>query len=405
MPSFNLYKKMLCPKSNETLGNIHKIQSDKVMDYTWWNDINAQVGYLYDWYHDSTPTLLRNLNPQEDKNKIPIDVKYLRASSKTYDKDTTTFRIQLRPNQECNVDYYNECFKDRYQSIFPCGLYIDLMDNNGKYNRWLVVGEADFYDPQWSTFEVLPCDYVFQYMMNGMKKQVAGVLRSQNSYNSGIWTNYKETTQEDQQKFVIPLNRETEKIFHDLRMIIDAGVLTEPVTWQITKIHRLAPNGLVSGTLAQTKFNDNTDFIELDNNGNVIGMWADFYTQIPQTPIDTSTNYAVITYSGLKPQVKVGGSYKKFTVTFFNENKEPITFENGTWSFKIKRNPNTPDEVIEDCSEIIKVLDNTTSTDLEENQIKLRFDGGTEYLGDILIISYTSISDIYTDVEMEIIGL
>lgn len=182
MPSFNLYKKIINP-TNNTVGEIHKIQSDGVMNATWKYDINEQTAYLYDWYHDSAPTVLRDLRPFDDKNKIPIDIKFLRSSSQTYDKDGVTFRLQLRPNQECNVDYYKECFGDRYKSNYPCGLYIDIKDNDGKYNRWLVVEEADFYDPQWSTFEILPCDYVFQYMMDGMKKQVAGVLRSQNSYN------------------------------------------------------------------------------------------------------------------------------------------------------------------------------------------------------------------------------
>lgn len=217
------------------------------------------------------------------------------------------------------------------------------------------------------------------------------------------------TSPEDQQKFVIPLNRETEKIFHDLRMIIDAGVLDEPVTWQITKIHRLAPNGLIRATLAQTKFDRNKDFIELDDNGNVIGMWASFYEQIPQKPIEPPVEpiefYSEISYSGVKPQVKIGGNYKKFTVTFYDKDNNVVEYQSGDWDFKIKRNPNTPEELIENCDDLIEVLYYGESSDLEENQIKLKFDGEDEYLGDILIISHKTENDIQGEIEMEIIGL
>lgn len=222
---------------------------------------------------------------------------------------------------------------------------------------------------------------------------------------SGVWTAYKTTSPEDQRKFIVPLNRDTEKIYHDLRMIIDAGVLSEPVVWEITKIHRLAPNGLVRATLAQTRFDENRDYIEVDDKGNVIGMWADFYKQIPQKPIVVSDIYSVITFSGVQPQVKIGGNYKKFTVTFYNKDQEVVDFENGDWSYFIRRNPNTPDETVEDASSLVTILTDKTSSDVNENQIKLRFDGGDMYLGDILIIKYTSTSNIVGSVEMEIVGL
>ena len=91
---------------------------------------------------------------------------------------------------------------------------------------------------------------------------------------SGIWSHDKETTPQDQQKFVVPLNRMTENIYYDQRMIIDAPVLTEPRTWIVSKVNRIAANGLVHVTLAQSKFNAHTDYIETDGDGNVYG--ADF---------------------------------------------------------------------------------------------------------------------------------
>ena len=61
-------------------------------------------------------------------------------------------------------------------------------------------------------------------------------------------------------------------------MIIDAKVETEPRCWRVTKIDRIAPNGLVMTTLAQDRFDQIHDYIEHDKYDNIIGMWADYYS-------------------------------------------------------------------------------------------------------------------------------
>ena len=33
-------------------GRARKIQSDVIMKNTWWQDIQAQTAYIYDYYHD-----------------------------------------------------------------------------------------------------------------------------------------------------------------------------------------------------------------------------------------------------------------------------------------------------------------------------------------------------------------
>ena len=179
MPSFDLYKKINdAPTTN---GQVRKNMSDQVMDITWWEDIASRAAYLYDFYHDDEPTVLRDLHPDESYEKVPIDIKFVHHTSQTYDKDAVTFHIQLRPFQECNVEYYDEFFGERYGSIWPLGLYCDIPDEKWQYNRWLIVDKANFYGTQFPTYEILPCDKIIQYMFNGYKHQIAGVLRSQNS--------------------------------------------------------------------------------------------------------------------------------------------------------------------------------------------------------------------------------
>lgn len=189
MPSFATQKRLysdLVTGEVLTHGQLKKHQSDMIMEDTWWNDIASRVGYLYDWYHDDYKTILNDLDSRNDPKKIPIDMKYLVNSSQTMAKDPITYHLQLRPSQQINVPYYEEFFGKRYSATFPCGLYVDIEDACGKYNRWLVVACANSNDPQFRTYELLRCDYVFQWIMDGKKFNMPGVLRSQNSYSYAL---------------------------------------------------------------------------------------------------------------------------------------------------------------------------------------------------------------------------
>lgn len=121
MPSPLNYRKILGCKTD---GKIRKEQSDKIMNETWWEDIQSRVGYLYDFYHDKHITQLTDMKSDKDDAKIPIDIKFVMSSSQTYDKDQVTWHIQLRPGQLCNVDYYQEVFEKQYDATFPIGLIL-----------------------------------------------------------------------------------------------------------------------------------------------------------------------------------------------------------------------------------------------------------------------------------------
>lgn len=197
---------------------------------------------------------------------------------------------------------------------------------------------------------------------------------------------------EDQQLFVAPLNRDTEKIYYNQRLLIDNKVLTEPRAWSVTKINRIAPNGIVRVGLAQDKYDQHQDYIEIDNEtGEVVGMWADYYKNVvsptekedPILPIHSS-----ISYSGLSPEIKSGGGYKKFTVNFFNGDK-PIDLVSGEWMFTING---------ADATDLINVIS-------DENYVKVKFVGGDAYINSILTITYTSNDNVSSSIEAGIIAL
>lgn len=180
-----------------------------------------------------------------------------------------------------------------------------------------------------------------------------------------------------------------------MRLIIDAKVKTEPRTYIVSKVNRLSPNGLVRVTLAEKLFNSQTDYIELDEDGNVAAMWADYWKNgnIPpsstdELPINT---YSEITYSGTRPEIKINGSYKKFTVSFY-KNDLQIAFQHGDWNFMIDD---------KDASNIIE----TSTEGLDENQIKIKFKGNDTYIGKVLTVSYNSFTGIKSNVKISIVGL
>ncbi len=180
MITLDNYRNILGGK--RTIGQVHKEQSDMLMEKTWWNDIAARVGYFFDYAHDKDVHRLNDFHPENYDYMIPMDIKYLVNSSQTYSKDDITYHLQLRPSQDPNVvPYYKEYFEDRYDATFPVGLYALIEDSKGKFNRWLVVSTANINDPQFPTFELLRCDKVLNFIIDGTKYYVPAVLRSQNS--------------------------------------------------------------------------------------------------------------------------------------------------------------------------------------------------------------------------------
>lgn len=183
-----------------------------------------------------------------------------------------------------------------------------------------------------------------------------------------------------------------------MRFIIDGKVLSEPRAWQVTKVNRVSPNGIARITLAQTFFDQHRDYIEVNEQGNVIGMWADFFKDTPEIPPDNTVPIrelrGEITYSGPKAQIKAGGSYKKFTVAFYDSG-EQIELPEGVWMYEIV----SPDRTdIIDASDMVNILSS------DDGIVKVKFTGGDSYIGSFLKISYVA-GSVAAELDVEIIAL
>lgn len=396
---FNDYKQMLNAK---TTGQRHSYEAQDIIEHTWNDDAASMVAYFYDYDHDDEKDKNTNLHPEYSKTKIPVDIKYILSAYKSLNKDEVDLRIMFKPSYNCTIPYYKKKFEDITHSVFPTGLYCDIKDEDGLlgqkgvWNKWLVVATASLYNHDFPTWAILPCGYKFQWMYKGQKKEIWGVEQSQNSYNSGVWRDYKVESVENQTKAILPYNDISKTLFYNTRLIISAD-LPEPIAWRVTKVESLAHKGNVLFTFAQDSFDEHHDYIERDDNGMLLGMWADYWKEpnlpsdVPIAPVSTSTgNYAEITYAGSEPHIKVNGSYKKITLTYYDVDESNTDQTPGEWSYLM-------DDI--DVSDLVKVLETDSP-----NSIKVKFLGGEEFLGRVLTIKNVR-NDIIAELQLQIVSL
>ena len=394
--NFNDYQRNLGIGNVHTNGQRHSYESQNIVEYTWNNDPSSTVAYFYDYYHDDEVEHNIDLHPEQSKTKIPVDIKYIINSYQSLSKDTVDYRIMFKPSYRCNIPYYKEMFEDTCHSEYPLGMYLDIKDQDGIWRKWLVVAEANKYNNDFPNWSILPCTYRYSWIHDGKKYRMWGAPRSQSSYNYGEWAEYKTSTQENQTKFVVPYNKETATLFHNMRIIYSPQIET-PICWRITKVEGINPFGLMNITLYQDMYNPHTDIIEKDENGNWIAAWADYFKESnlpPDKPIEPdptlSGNYAEITYAGAEPHIKVNGGYKAVTITYYNVDIPLEDQTPGDWSYWI-------DDT--DVTDLIKVLETTSP-----NTIKIKFLGDENYLGEVLTIKNTR-DRLVAELQLQIVSL
>ena len=189
------------------------------------------------------------------------------------------------------------------------------------------------------------------------------------------------------------MTRDTETLFYNHRMIVDTKVESEPRVWLISKVNRISPNGICRVTLYQDKFDQHKDYIERDEYGNIVGMWADYYSSniepipVQQDEPDSSSLTSSITCSG-KQQIKIGGSAKTLTVSFY-DGGDPAEYQPGEWAFTI------------DDADVFDLL---TITTVADGKIKVKFNGDDSYINKILKVTFIS-GEISSSLDLEILPL
>ena len=164
--------------------------------------------------------------------------------------------------------------------------------------------------------------------------------------------------------------------------------------WHVSKVNRLDLPGCALITLAQDHFNPETDYIEINEQNQCVGLWADYYKQpVTPTPYNPSPVQptGVITCAGGQ-EIKVGGTYKKFTIDFYDEEGLPLPFKEGTWSFEID-------------NEVIEPIISTSG--ISANQIKAKLPNNGLWINKVMTVKYTTTEEEpqITEFEISVVAL
>ena len=398
MPRLDTARRLSLTKNNgaTTVGQIHKENSDFIMEMTWDTDIQSRKCYIYDFAHDDSPTLKDHIEHTKDTTKTQIDAKFIISSYGSIDKDQVAYHILFKPSQKLDFEegddlyYYETDYKRKY-GVHPfIGLYIDIPDDTGVYYKWLI---CDYEEAnQFVKYVVLPCDYRFNWIqiINGKKykRYMWGCTRAQNSYTSGIFTDRYFTSLDNVDKFILPMNIITETFGYndhlgDAQRLIISAKVPHPNTWQVSKLENIKPIGLLKVTVKQVPFNDDTDLIEYDEFGNITEMWADYYSADKSEPVEKDpdpepTTDILCELTSSSPTVKVNGSYRTITAAYtldgvdVSEQCRNLLHE---WEFYSDF----------ECTERIDQIFDIKQTE-DNNVIKIKCKNVREYIGKSLYI-------------------
>ena len=395
MPSRHVAEEMT--NFGSTIGEELKRMSDFAVDSTWGNDIGDQVAYLYNYATDNEPLLRRGMTQYQkpECQKHPVNIRFLITAYKSAAKDDAEAHIIFKPNDWNTGRVIPDWWKDKqiggvdYQSLdidFPIGCYIDIKNDKGIYERWLIVYTD--HANQFKKFGIMRCNHLLQWVTNSRTdryiRQAWCVERTQNSYNSGVYQYNKFQVLENQGKIYLPYNNITNELYYNQRLIVSLPTVT-PLTWLVSKVENTLPKGINYITLYQDEFNSDTDVAwGPDDAGNPLpGQWcmlADYHKR-PVAPKEepdvppVSDNTAKITCG--TTQIYIGRS-KTLTVNCYDGSGNDVTssYSSFAWSYSIDN---------EDASTIIA---ETTLTD--SNKIKITFNGNEDYAFKTLKVTCTA---------------
>lgn len=413
MPSLQNYRYISSVKTNnsKTIGEWHKSNSDFAMEYTWNNDIQSKICYIYDYEHDDQPDKNKYIT-HEDTTKTKIDAKFIVSSYGSIDKDQVAYHLMFKSSEKINFNdddemyYFEKKYRKKFDTIYPISLYVDIPDEKGIYVKWMIV---DFEEGnQFTKYTILPCDYKLEWIdiennNKRIKRRMWCCTRSANSYTSGLWIDRYVNTPDDIKKLLLPLNDVTKSFGHIInnnenqRLILSAKT-DHPLTWKVSKIENTKPIGIIRVTLKEDVFDPHTDYIEKDEDGYIIGMWANYFDSQLE-PIEPEENIPepklythCIMSTPNKNSLKNGSSrYKKLVNTYLDENEIDVssqyTERTKQYTFKI-------DGV--DVSDYVEYEEQT-----DKNVVNIKFNN-SDYIGKILEIK-SLVDYIFGTIEVEIL--
>lgn len=369
-------------------GHQLKVMSDMFMQHTFDNDIATRLCYIYDYFHDDQFNEgLEGYNPSLSREKIPVKLKFIIKEYKTASKDDPEYHIMFEPDVWNSMSCKPQWFVDGYEKFgirFPVGLYVDIPNDRGVYQKWLV-----FYDEvanQFPKFGIIRCNYLFTWIkddgIHRYKRQMWGIERTQNSYTSGTWQGDKMNVLDEQGKFWLPWNKITSEIKHDMRFFISM-LQEEPYVYKASKIKNTSPKGIVTITIEQDRFDSGKDYVNLDTGE----MYANYYvTNItPEEAVIEEKNTDSLSIEAKSYNVRIGGSriiYAKITDS--NGNDVTRNYDGLSLQWKVTFQDETIDQL-----GLIEVDEEYRQKSGNKYKCKFKFNGNEDYINQKIIATVT----------------
>ena len=338
------------------VGEALRKQSTMIIEDTWTRDPNYRQVYVLK-VDSGLPTLSENLTL--------IDAKFNIKTYQSITADEVSYMLQFRHGAE-----------KQYPEI-DVGSYVCIQDEDGMWKWWLICHLDE--RPSFRQYQILECNWTCSWVVDGIIYRCLGIKRVQQSYNSGSWYGDRFTFLDNITSAWLPTNKDTLTIAYDQRFIISDPRRYPPLIWQVSKIEDTQPEGLTKLKFTQERYSSAIDNSEL--------MLANYYDS-NITPIipDTQNKVSSITYTGTKPTLKVGGSYKTFTANFEDEN---VTVSH--W-------------IIKDEKDNIIVYGEDYIIRYDEDKLKLKVAQQYDLIGKVLTVQAIGSDKSVAETKMEVVG-
>lgn len=245
--------------SGENLGNIRKEQSDRIINRTFTGDPNYKKVYIL----------------TKDGWKFE-DAKYQFHTARSILRDDVDFYLQFRPKHHYPIGSYVIVPDDTDPDINLTWKELQdpfLQPVNKRTQWWLIVGRDDA--NAYVRYNILKCNWNFQWIWNGAVQNCFGVIRNANSYTSGKWVDEISASLDNISGMWLPdtyhvygekLKKlhldDNRTIMHDQRFMMSNNII-DPKVYQVTKIVDLSPQGILKVTVKQDELNEKRDNVEL----------------------------------------------------------------------------------------------------------------------------------------------
>ena len=253
------------------LSQIRKNQTNMVINATWTDD----------------PTYKRVYILTKDGWKWE-DAKYQFHFAQTVSKDDVDYYIQFRPGVHYPIGSYILVPDDTSPDLNLSNAELDnpFLQEINQRTQWWIIADRD-HQNAFPRYNIVRCNWNFKWVDHGNICQVYGVVRSANSYTSGVWRAEKTISLDNLTGCWIPDTYylfgdkikdlgldDTRTIVHDQRFLLTTNILN-PKVYQVTKVTEVSPTGIIKMNLKQDEYNPKRDNIDL--------MICDYYTNTGDT--------------------------------------------------------------------------------------------------------------------------